>query len=137
MRQHAHSQHQPDIIVGTTDHERLTGLATGALERMPDVAAELLAEMDRATIAGDNSVPRTVVRMGSTVEFQSGIDDQKRITLVYPGEADIAAGKVSILTPLGAALIGLCEGQSVIWSARDGRRLELKILAVEPPSAGH
>jgi len=135
MRHDSASRQLPDIIVSNTDHERLTGLATGALARMPEVAEELLAEMDRATIAGDDSIPKTVIRMGSTVEFKSGIDDHKRITLVYPGEADIENGKVSVLTPLGAALIGLSAGQSVTWSARDGRRLELAILRVQPPDA--
>ena len=56
-----------------------------------------------------------------------------RVTLVFPGEADIAQGKISILTPIGAALIGLSAGQSIDWTARDGRIHRLKVESVEAP----
>jgi regulator of nucleoside diphosphate kinase len=74
--------------------------------------------------------------MGSTVTFRSGSEEAKRITLVYPGEADIALNKISILTPLGTALIGLSSGQKVVWSARDGKERVLEIASVEPPADG-
>ena len=44
------------------------------------------------------------------------------MTLVYPPEADIDAGRISVPTPIGTALLGLAEGQSIDWTARDGRR---------------
>jgi regulator of nucleoside diphosphate kinase len=125
---------QLDILVGATDHNRLTGLAQTALDRVPDMAEDLLAEMDRATIT--DPVPENVVRMGSSVTFRSGSDDAKRITLVYPGQADIAENKISVLTPLGTALIGLAAGQTVVWVARDGKERVLEIAAVEPPAPG-
>jgi regulator of nucleoside diphosphate kinase len=125
---------QLDIVVGSTDHGRLTGLAQTALDRVPDMAEDLLAEMDRATIT--DPVPENVVRMGSSVTFRSGGDEAKRITLVYPGQADIAENKISVLTPLGTALIGLAAGQTVVWIARDGRERVLEIAAVEPPAPG-
>jgi regulator of nucleoside diphosphate kinase len=122
----------PEIILSDSDHARLTSLATAALDRLPETAEELLMELDRAKVVADDSVPRNVVRMGSVVEF--GTDgDQKRVTLVFPAEADIAAGKVSVLTPIGTALVGLSTGESITWSARDGRSHELTILAVEQP----
>lgn len=123
----------PEIIVGDSDHARLTSLATAALDRLPQAADELLTELDRAKVVADDAVPGDVVRMGSTVEFRTE-EDQKRVTLVFPAEADIAAGKVSVLTPVGAALIGLTKGESMTWSARDGRSHELTILDVEPPA---
>lgn len=122
----------PEIILGGTDHARLTDLANAALETMPDTAEELLSELDRARIVADESVPDDVVRMGSVVEFRAG-GDRKRVTLVFPPEADIAAGKVSVLTPVGAALIGLATGESISWTARDGTSHELTILSVEQP----
>lgn len=125
----------PKIIVSAADHERLTGLALAAMERVPEVAEELLSEMDRAKVVAGRPVPPTVVQMGSAVEFLSDDGQQRRVTLVFPGEADIAAGKVSILTPIGAALIGLSEGQSITWIARDGRRHKLTILSVRQPSS--
>lgn len=122
----------PEIVVSDTDHARLTSLANAALETVPDTAEELLSELDRAKIVADESVPRDVVRMGSVVEFQSG-NDSKRVTLVFPPEADIAAGKISVLTPIGAALVGLAKGESISWTARDGASHELTILSVEQP----
>lgn len=124
---------QLDIVVGSTDHDRLTGLAQTALDRVPDMAEDLLAEMDRATIT--DPVPENVIRMGSSVTFRSG-GEAKRITLVYPGQADIAENKISVLTPLGTALIGLAAGQTVVWVARDGKERVLEIAAVEPPAPG-
>ena len=54
-----------------------------------------------------------------------------RVTLVYPADANIDAGKISVLTPIGTALIGLSVGQSIGWSARDGRSHRLAVLSVE------
>ncbi|PZQ56447.1 MAG: transcription elongation factor GreAB, partial [Phenylobacterium zucineum] len=53
------------------------------------------------------------------------------IRLVYPAEADIAAGKVSVMTHVGAGLLGLAEGQAILWPDRDGRRRPLRIVAVQ------
>lgn len=122
----------PEIIVGDSDHARLTNLATAALEAVPDTAEELLSELDRAKIVADESVPQDVVRMGSVVEFRSD-NDVKRVTLVFPQDADIASGKVSVLTPVGAALLGLATGGSITWTARDGSSHELTIVSVEQP----
>ena len=125
-----------EIVVSENDHDRLTGLAESSLDRLPAIAEELLSEMDRAKVTPLSRIPATVIRMGSKVTFRSGDGEVKTVTLVYPGKADIAEGKISILTPVGVALIGLREGQSVAWSSRDGRRLEFEIVAVEAPLEG-
>lgn len=122
---------KPKIIVGERDYQRLTGLANGALERIPDVAEELLAEMDRAKVVAPAKLPADVVRMGSFVTFESDSAQHRRVQLVYPGEADIEQGRISVLTPIGAALIGLAAGQSIAWTARDGRKHVLTVTAVE------
>ncbi len=122
---------KPKIIVGEIDHERLTGLATTALERVPEVAEELLAEMDRAKVVAPGKVPADVVRMGTFVTFDSDSAQHRRVQLVYPGEADIEQGRISVLTPIGAALIGLASGQSIAWTARDGKKHVLTVTAVE------
>jgi regulator of nucleoside diphosphate kinase len=123
----------PPIMVSETEHSRLTGLAEAALGRLPDVAGSLLAEMDRATVAAAASVPPDVVRMGSVAELH-GSDGPRRITLVYPVDADIASGRISILTPLGAALIGVRAGEFIRWSGRGGRELSLMVVPVAPPA---
>ena len=123
--------HKPTIIVSDTDQRRLTTLATDALERFPDAAQVLLSEMERAVVVTGEAVPANVVQMGSGVVFRSDNGETRRVSLVFPGQADIAAGKISILTPIGAALIGLSQGQSIAWKTRDGRFRELTILSVE------
>jgi len=124
---------KPTIVVTRTQHTRLYRLASAAADRMPDVADELLSELDRARVVADSAVPADVVQMGSTVEFKPDTGPSKIVRLVFPEEADIAEGKVSILTPVGAALLGLKPGQSITWRARDGRPHELTILSVRQP----
>jgi regulator of nucleoside diphosphate kinase len=126
----ARNRSVPNIIVSNADYERLTDLATASLERLPEVAEELLAEMDRAKIVRDDSVPANVVRMGSTVTFRSDDGRELTETLVYPVDEDSDAHKISVMTPVGAALIGLAEGQSISWTARDGRKHELTVVKV-------
>jgi regulator of nucleoside diphosphate kinase len=134
MRQD-HTNRPPRIVVSKADHDRLTDLATAALDRVPETAQELLDEMERAEVVGAPAVPANVVGMGSTVTFQSDGGRKRRVTLVFPIAEDIAESRVSVLTPIGTALIGLSEGQSIEWSARDGRRHQLTVLAVERPPA--
>lgn len=120
----------PAIVVSASDQRRLTQLALDAQHRAPDVAAELLAEMERAEVV--DLVPTSIVKMGSTVQFSDDDGAHREVTLVYPGQADIAAGRISILTPIGTALIGLAEGQSIAWTTRDGRRRALTVISVQP-----
>ena len=79
----------------------------------------------------DGSIADDVIQMGSTVTFKPLSGDAKTVTLVFPGDADISQGKISILTPIGTALLGLSAGQEMSWSAPDGRRHALSVLAVE------
>ncbi|MBA3449114.1 MAG: nucleoside diphosphate kinase regulator [Pseudaminobacter sp.] len=133
MHEKSKARRKPKLIIGATDHARLSTLAVQAAGRLPEVADELLFELDRAHIAPDGSVPEIVVQMGSSVTFKPDTGDARTVTLVFPGEADIAEGKVSILTPIGVALLGLSSGQAMTWAARDGRRHELVVLDVRRP----
>jgi regulator of nucleoside diphosphate kinase len=126
-------QRKPAITMARSDHERLGLLAESYAARNPDVADVLLAEIDRARVVDDGRIATDVVRMGSTLRFTSDLGEDKRVTLVFPGEADIAEGKISVLTPIGAALIGLAAGQSIDWTARDGRIHRLTVESVEAP----
>ncbi|MEJ5021871.1 nucleoside diphosphate kinase regulator [Ochrobactrum vermis] len=121
---------KPNIVVSEIDYERLMGLATNVSERLEEIAEELMVELDRAKVVPAKRLPQNVIHMGSTVEFRSNDGHERRVTLVYPGEADIAQGKISILTPIGTALIGLAPGQSISWTARDGKQHELNVLSV-------
>ena len=125
---------KPAITMSRSDHERLWRLAESYAARNPEVADELLGELDRARIVPDAQIAGDVVRMGSSLRFTSELGEDRVVTLVFPGEADIAAGKVSILTPIGAALIGLSAGQSINWTARDGRVHRLTVETVDVPA---
>lgn len=124
---------KPDIIVNDVDFERLTQLATSSLGRFPEVAEELLGELDRARIVPALQIADNVVRIGSLVAFEADGGNAREVRLVYPGEADIAEGKISILTPIGTALLGLSPGQSISWKARDGREHALRVTSVTAP----
>jgi regulator of nucleoside diphosphate kinase len=126
---------KPDIFISAHDYRRLSNLVAVQRHRLPDAAFALQAELDRAQIMP--TVPPHVVQMGSVVEFRSDVAPQKPVTLVFPQEADISAARISILTPIGAALIGLSPGQSIHWEARDGAVRELAVLRVEPPNGAH
>ena len=126
-------QRKPAITITRTDHERLSRLAESYSAKNPDVADALLVELDRARVVEDRRIAADIVRMGSSLRFTSDLGEDRLVTLVFPGEADIAKGKVSILTPIGAALIGLSAGQSIDWSARDGRLHRLVVESVESP----
>jgi regulator of nucleoside diphosphate kinase len=126
-------QRKPAISISRSDYQGLSRLAQSYAARNPDVADALLAELDRARVVEDARIASETVRMGSTLRFTSDLGEDMRVTLVFPAEADIAEGKISILTPIGAALIGLSAGQSIDWTARDGRIHRLKVESVEAP----
>ena len=126
-------QRKPAISITRSDYERLSRLAQSYASRNSDVADDLLAELDRARVVRDGRIASDTVHMGSTLRFTSDLGEDMRVTLVFPGEADIAEGKISILTPIGTALIGLSAGQSIDWTARDGRIHRLKVESVEAP----
>jgi regulator of nucleoside diphosphate kinase len=121
---------KPRIVIGESDYEQLMGLASGT-GRWAEAADDLLSEMERAKVVAPNKVPTEVVRMGSVVRYQPDNGPERVVTLVFPAEADISTGKISVLTPVGTALIGLKAGQSIAWEARDGRKHLLTVLAVE------
>ena len=101
---------------------------------LPAVADYLSRELDRAEVMPVAALPPHVVRMGSSVRYRTGDGEQREVTLVFPAEADIDRNRVSVMTPIGAALIGLRKGQSIAWPTRDGREQVLTVLAVTPPA---
>ncbi|MFK0387038.1 nucleoside diphosphate kinase regulator [Agrobacterium sp. NPDC090273] len=125
---------KPSITIARSEYERLTKLADSQALQNPEVSDALLTELERARIVDDLELPEGVVRMGSSLRYTSDLGEDRRVTLVYPGEADIAEGKVSIMTPIGAALIGLSSGQSIDWTARDNRIHRLTVETVKAPT---
>ena len=125
----------PDIVLSTEDHRRLSQLAHAGIGVASTVADDLLYELDRASVVPPEQLPSDVVRMGSRVRYRTDDGDQREVTLVFPSEADIDRNRVSVMTPIGAALIGLRKGQSITWLARDGRKHMLTALRVVQPGS--
>ncbi|MCO6417649.1 nucleoside diphosphate kinase regulator [Siccirubricoccus sp. KC 17139] len=123
----------PPIILSTADEERLSRLAAAASQRSPEVAERLLGEIDRARLLPPEKMPPDVVAMHSYVEYSDEATGVVRhVQLVYPHEADIASGRISVLTLVGAALLGLSAGRSIRWPTQQGHERVLTVLRVSP-----
>ena len=125
------SSEKPPVHLIDEECDLLAGLALSIERRSPELSRLLLEEIDRAELHERHALPPDVVAIGSDVEFldvETGAT--REVTLVLPGEADIEAGRVSILTSVGAGLIGLRKGQSIDWPCPSGRPRVLRILNV-------
>ena len=123
---------KPRIAIREKDFQALSRLAELATKSMPDVADYLEHELERARIVSGRAASTTrIVGMGSKVEYLDEATGRVHgVTLVYPAEADIEHGRVSVLTPIGAALLGLSEGQSIEWNTRSGEPRQLTVVAL-------
>src|SRR3954454_5417533 len=103
---------QPPIRVTTWDHFRLSAVVDAFRLCGREPVVDLLGdELDRAELVEPAAIPRDVVTMHSCVEFlDEDTDEVRTVTLVYPGEEDSRRGKISVVTPVGSALIGLRTG---------------------------
>lgn len=122
---------RPRIVVAAGEHALLTGLAERAIERDLPIGEYLAEELSRAYIVPDESCATNVVRMGSTVTYREDATGRVRtVTLVYPKDANIDQQRISILTPIGAALIGLSPAQTIEWPSPSGTMEKLTVLNV-------
>jgi regulator of nucleoside diphosphate kinase len=125
---------KPQLILLAQDYERLSILARAAMNKMPELAEGLSEELERAHVVDKGQHPQQVVCMGCNVEFRNDTTGKiQNVTLVYPAQADISQGKISVLTPVGTALIGLRVGQSITWDTRTGETRRLTVLEVRGP----
>lgn len=125
---------RPQIHMIDSEADALADLAVGVEKRLPQVSELLIEEISRATIHKAARMPRDIVTMMSEVDFvDEGSGKVRSVQLVYPNDADIASGRISILTPIGAGLIGMRAGQSIQWPDRDGHERQLTIQAVMQP----
>ncbi|WP_395334858.1 nucleoside diphosphate kinase regulator [Novosphingobium sp. BL-8H] len=125
---------RPPIHLIDDEADILTNLALAAEHRLPGVAELLIAELGRATLHGAGTLPPHTVSMNCYVEFLDAANGSSRtMQLVYPGEADITANRISILTPVGVGLIGLQQGHVISWPDRRGRDRELAVVKVTAP----
>jgi len=131
----------PPITITRPDSDRLQSLVEASVEapRLAEVVEFLDEELARAEIVAPRAVAPVVATMNSRVEYEDVLTGHRRtVTLVYPPDADITAGRLSVLTPAGVALLGLSEGQEIAWQRSDGRgrRVRLLKVAFQPEAAG-
>jgi len=125
---------KPTIILSAEDYERLSVLAHAARKRMPELADDLAEEIGRAHVLAKGKHPQDIVCMNSEVEFRDDTTGKvQSVVLVYPEEADISQRKISVLTPIGTALIGLRVGRSITWETPGGDVRQLTVLSVREP----
>lgn len=122
----------PPISMRMCDAERLRNLAEAAADKHPQTSDFLAREIDRAEILPDARLLPGVVTMNSDVTFRDDVSMQEQtVTLVYPDAANIDEGKISILTPIGAAMIGLSVSQTIEFQTPGGRWRSLTVLKVQ------
>jgi regulator of nucleoside diphosphate kinase len=122
------------IIMNAADHDELSAAVAAAGKLSDRARAEIIAlqsELERAEIVAPNEVPPDVITMNSQAELLD-LDTNERMefTLVYPAEADIEEGKISILAPLGTAMLGYRVGDEFEWAVPYGSR-HLKVTRIE------
>lgn len=124
------------ILITKTDLERLLPV----IDQHDTPASDSLAsELHRAEVIDQRAVPANVVTMNSEVVYEdctTGV--QRRVTLVFPKDADAGRGHVSVLAPIGSALLGLRVGQAIEWQVPSGTK-QIRVLEIryQPEASGH
>ncbi len=129
----------PSITVSSLDLERLEALLEGVRSSSNPEIEGLRSELQRANIVDPREVPPTVVTMNSKVRFVvEDTDREFELTLCYPRDLDGRPDKVSILAPIGSALLGLAVGQRIEWPLPGGKLAHVRIVDViyQPERAG-
>lgn len=123
---------QNGLILSQADYERLLAV----IDNHPSAAADALdEELSRAAVVAPAELPADVVTMDTKVTFED-LDSgaQSTVTLVYPALADVATMRISVLSPVGSALIGLRVGGVIDWPLPSAKIRRLKVVAVEQPA---
>lgn len=124
---------RPHVIIDEAYYDRLHSIAESFLNRNAEVANRLIDEISRAEICISKHMPESVVNLGSRVTYRDEITGKtETINLVWPFEADISEKRISVMTPIGAALIGLEEGASIDWKTNSGEIRHLTVVSVKP-----
>lgn len=113
-----------ELILSESDFARLRVLAAGH---------DLSAELDRVIVIPEALMPLDVVGMHSRVRYlDERLGSRREVELVYPDEADAAQGRISVLAPVGSALLGLAAGDAIDWKYPDGKIHRLRVEQVLP-----
>lgn len=130
---------RPEITISSLDLDRLYNLIESLPAKNFAGKAELEAELGRANVVDPTEVPPTIVTMNSTVKFTvESTQNEFELTLVYPKDVDSSGKTISILAPVGSALLGLSQGDEIEWPKPGGGLLKVKITEIvyQPERAG-
>lgn len=133
---------QTNIFITEPDYERLTKLIEIARERNGDANREyvdrLEDELDRAEVVQQQEIPADVITMRSKVRLKDlGTSEEMIYRLVFPTEANYDEGKISVLAPIGTAMLGYRSGDVIEWQVPSGvRRLSVEEVLYQPESKG-
>lgn len=130
---------QPDIIISELDYSRIDNLLRATPGIATNIKSALLTKLERAELVAPEQIPANVVTMNSQVKF-SVISTGVTFTLklVYPKDMDDSGNTISILAPVGSAMLGLKEGDEIDWQDGHGGMLQVRIETIEyqPERAG-
>ena len=124
---------RPKLIIDERAYPRLLALAERARAQAPELASRLIEEIERADLRPASEMPGDVVTLGSEVTFRRD-ERTQTVHIVAPEDADIERRRISVLTPVGAALLGLAVGQKISWEMPDKRGSVLEVVAVRQPN---
>ena len=132
---------QPKIFVTTKDVEKLRRLIRQAYHsdyRGSDYLKKLAEEIEKASVVQPDQIPSDVITLNSTARLiDQKTDEEMLYTLVFPEEADIAQGKISILAPIGTAMLGYKVGDTFDWDTPGGKRtIRVKEILYQPEASG-
>jgi regulator of nucleoside diphosphate kinase len=129
-----------NVLINERDFDRLNGLIQSRETRISygPLTATLAQELDRGEVVAPTEVPKGVVTMNSRVRLRDiRSDDRESYTLVYPQNADIGEGKLSVLAPLGLAILGAKTGDIVECNTPGGmRKIKIERILYQPEAAG-
>ena len=136
MREHPGSAELPGIVIAAGDYDRLTDLTSTSEQLAPGLADYFARELGRARVVPDREFDRRAARVGSRVTYSDDQSGRRRsVTLVWPERADVQSNRISVLTSIGAALLGLRGGQSIDWPSPMGGTHTLTVFEVDNDSA--
>ena len=130
------------IWITTYDLDRLTSIIdnirTSNAKKKADLET-LQGELERATLAEPQDIPKDVVTMNSRVRLRDLETDEEMVcTLVFPSDALIEKNKISIISPIGTALIGYRVGHTINWKVSSGeKKLKIEEILYQPEAAGN